>query len=175
MTRVLLWDTNVWSHLLLGTPDKRVKVQARLRELAERYPGATRATSRICIVEALVAARRLTDLTAAQAAEAVLAAEFNNPNLIVIEITDRLAGSDVAVADHAATLRAACLVAAAQRGGPVAGPDGGKLKLPDAIIAASCLAFSPPAVLLTEDGADFMQTAADGSSDSIAGLTIESL
>ena len=84
MTRVLLWDTNVWSHLLLGIPEKRAQVQARLKELAERYPGATRATSRICIVEALVAARRLTDPQAAQDAEALLQSEFGNANLIVV-------------------------------------------------------------------------------------------
>ena len=175
MTTVLLWDTNVWSHLLLGPPEKQAQVQARLRELAARYPGAVRATSRICVVEALVAARRLTDPTTAVAAEAVLAAEFNNDNLIVVEITDKLAGSDVSVADHAATLRAASLIAASQRGGPAAGPDGGKLRLPDAIIAASCLAFSPPAVLWTENVGDFRQSAADGSWSPVAGLIVEGL
>ncbi len=174
MTRVLLWDTNIWSHLLLGTPEKQAQVQARLADLALRYPGATRATSRICIAEALVAARRLADPTAALAAEAALSAEFANPNLITVEISDLLPGTGVQVADRAATLRAASLKAA-RRGGPEAGPDGGKLKLPDALIAASCLVFSPAAVLLTENTADFQFTAPDGATATVAGLTVEGL
>ena len=150
-------------------------MQARLKELAERYPGATRATSRICIVEALVAARRLTDPQAAQDAEALLQSEFGNANLIVVEITDTVAGGDIQVADHAATLRAQMLVAAALRGGQPAGNDGGKLKLPDAIIAASCLAFSPPAVLVTENVSDFRLIAEAGLITTVAGLTVEPL
>lgn len=176
MSRVLLWDTNVWSHLLLGAPEKRAQVQARLRELAAVYPGAGRATSRICIAEALVAARRLADPQAASDAEAALRVEFDNPNLIVVELTDSVAGSGRQVADVAATLRAQALIAAAtRRGTQPASADGGKLKLPDAFIAASCLVFAPPAVLLTENTADFMQVAADGSSQPIAGLTVEAL
>lgn len=174
MTRVLLWDTNIWSHLPLGTPEKQAHVQARLAALALCYPGATRATSRICIAEALVAARRLDDPAAALAAEAALSAEFANPSLIVVEISDLLPGTGVQVADQAASLRAEALKAA-RRGGPEAGPDGGKLKLPDALIAASCLVFSPPAVLLTENTGDFQSTAPDGVSTRVAGLTVEGL
>ena len=139
MSRVLLLDTNVWSHLLLGTPEKKGNVQARLHQLRTLYPGAALATSRICIAEALVAARRLVDPQTARQAEAALQAEFGNPNLIVIEITDRVFGRDAQVYDLAASLRGEVLRAAALRGYQRATADGGKLKLPDAIIAASCL------------------------------------
>lgn len=175
MTQVLLWDTNVWSHLLLGKPEKRAEVQARLLAIEARHPDASRATSRICIAEALVAARRLADPQAAQVAEAALQAEFTNPNLIVVEITDLVAGSTVQIADLAATLRAEALIAAASRGGQAAGPDGGKLKLPDAIVAASCFSFSPPAVLVTENTSDFQQVENDGSIKRLRNLIVESI
>ena len=61
MNAVLLLDTNVWSHLILGEASKRQKVQADLDALLQKYPGAARATSRICVAECLVAARRLAD------------------------------------------------------------------------------------------------------------------
>ncbi len=175
MSRVLLLDTNVWSHLLLGAPDMRASVQARLRQLGVLYPDATQATSRICVAEALVGARRLADLQAGQEAEAVLRAAFANPNLITVEITDVLFGSDVKVFDLAASLRGEMVRAVALRGGSAAGSDGGKLKLPDAIIAASCLAFSPPAVLVTENVGDFRRVSASGEITTVAGLTVESL
>ena len=53
MSHVLLLDTNVWSHLILGEENKRQKVQADLDALLLKYPGAARATSRICVADAL--------------------------------------------------------------------------------------------------------------------------
>jgi predicted nucleic acid-binding protein len=175
MSRVLLFDTNVWSHLLLGAPDKQASVRARLRELGQLYPEATRATSRICIAEALVAVRRLPDIQAASQAEIALQATFRNPNLITVEITDVVAGQDVQVVDLAASLRGEILRAVALRGTAVAGPDGGRLKLPDAIVAASCFAFSPPAVLVTENVNDFRIVGANGIVSTVAGLSVEAL
>jgi len=175
MSQVLLLDTNVWSHLLLAEPTQRARVQTRLRELAALYPGATRATSRICIAEALVGARRLADAQARRNAEAALQAEFANPNLLIVEITDKVAGSDEQVFDTAAALRGDALRTAALQGGTSAGADGGRLKLPDAIVAASCLAFSPPAVLVTENVADFRWTTPGSAGVTVAGLTVEKL
>jgi predicted nucleic acid-binding protein len=175
MSRVLLFDTNVWSHLLLGAPEKQASVRARLQQLGLRYPDAAQATSRICVAEALVAARRLTDPQAAQQAEAALQAAFGNPNLMVVEITDVVAGRDVQVVDLAASLRGGVLRSAALRGAVAAGPDGGRLKLPDAIVAASCFTFSPPAVLVTENVNDFHIVGADGTVATVAGLTVEAL
>lgn len=175
MSRVLLFDTNVWSHLLLGVPDKQASVRARLRQLGVLYPDAAQATSRICVAEALVAARRLSDQQAAQQAEAALQAAFGNPNLMIVEITDVVAGQDVQVADLAASLRGEMLRSVALRGAVAAGPDGGRLKLPDAIVAASCLAFSPPAVLVTENVNDFRVVGTDGAVSTVAGLTVEAL
>lgn len=175
MSRVLLLDTNVWSHLLLGTPGEKVHVQTRLMQLRALYPGASMATSRICIAEALVAARRLADSQAAQQAEAALQAEFGNPNLIIVEITDKVFGGDMQVHDLAATLRGEVLRAAALHGSQPATADGGKLRLPDAIIAASCMAFSPPAVLVTENMADFRLVSPSGGIATVAGLTVEAL
>lgn len=175
MSRVLLLDSNVWSHLLFGTPDKRASVQARLRQLGELYPGAAQATSRICVAEVMVGARRLADALAAEQAEAVLQAVFGSPNLIIVEITDMVFGGVVQVLDLAASLRGDMLRAAAMRGGLPAGSDGGKLKLPDAIIAASCMSFSPPAVLVTENVSDFRMLSADGVITTVADLTVEGL
>jgi len=149
MSDVLLLDTNVWSHLILGEANKRQKVQADLNALLQKYPGATRATSAVCIAECLVAARRLADPAERAAAEAAFQAEFSSPQLMVVEIT-------VAVADKAATLRADALRRATANGGVPAGVDGGRLKLPDAMIAASCLDFDPPAILVTENVGDFV-------------------
>jgi predicted nucleic acid-binding protein len=175
MSRVLLFDTNVWSHLLLGTPEKRLSVQARLRQLGELYPGAAQATSRLCIAEALVGARRLVDEEARRQAEGVLRAAFDSPSLIIVEITGLVADGEVQVLDLAASLRAEALRAVALRGGVAVGADGGKLKLPDAIIAASCLAFSPPAVLVTENVADFRVVSPVGATSTVAGLVVEAL
>lgn len=165
MRQVLLLDTNVWSHLILGEPSKRVKVQADLNDLLLKYPGAARATSRICVTECQVAARRLPDPADRAVAEAAFAAEFDNPQLMIVEVTSQLA-------DLAATLRAEALRRAAALGGAPAGPDGGRLKLPDALIAASCMDFAPSAILVTENVADFIYTEA-GLQVTVAGLIVE--
>jgi predicted nucleic acid-binding protein len=165
MNDVLLLDTNVWSHLVLGETAKRLKVQADLDALLRKYPGAARATSRICIAECLVAARRLSDPAERAAAEAALMVEFESPLLMVVEISS-------GVADSAATLRAEAIRRAVAAGGTPAGSDGGKLKLPDAIIAASCLDFDPPAILVTENTADFTYTVG-GIQNTVAGLVVE--
>lgn len=175
MSRVLLLDTNVWSHLLLGTPEKRAQVQARLQQLRTLYPDATLATSRICIAEALVAARRLADPQAVQQAEDSLQGEFRNPNLVVVEITDVVFARDIQVYDLAASLRGEALRAAALHGCQRAADDGGRLKLPDAIIAASCLVFSQPAVLVTENVADFRLVSMNGHAAWVAGLTVQGI
>ena len=70
MNHVLLIDTNIWSHLILGEENKRLKIQTDLAALLAKYPGAARATSRICFAECLVAARRLLDPVERSAAEA---------------------------------------------------------------------------------------------------------
>ncbi len=165
MSDVLLLDTNVWSHLVLGEQSRRLKVQADLDALLLKYPGAARATSRVCVAECFVAARRLLDPTERAAAEAAFVSEFENPQLIIIEISKELA-------DLAASLRADVLRRAAIPGNVPAGPDGGKLKLPDAFIAASCLDFNPTAILVTENDADFRFTE-DGIQKTVAGLVVE--
>ena len=165
MSHVLLLDTNVWSHLILGSELKRLKVQADLNALLVKYPGAARATSRICVAECLVAARRLLDPAERAAAEAAFNAEFESPQLIVVEVTPE-------VADIAAGLRAESLRRAAAQGGIAAGADGGKLKLPDALIAASCLDFNPSAVLVTENVGDFVYVE-NGVEKTVAGLNVE--
>ncbi len=165
MSDVLLLDTNVWSHLILSDVGKRQKVQADLDALLRQYPGAARATSRICVAECLVAARRLTDPVERAAAEAAFAAEFANPNLMIVEIS-------ASVADKAATLRAEAVRRAVVNGGMPAGENGGKLKLPDAMIAASCLDFDPPAILVTENVGDFVFTE-NGVQKTIAEIIVE--
>ena len=165
MSQVLLLDTNVWSHLVLGEENKRLKVQADLDALLVKYPGAARATSRVCVAECLVAARRLPDPAERAAAEAAFAAEFDSPQLIIVEMTKE-------VANIAAGLRAEALRRAAVPGGVPAGPDGGRLKLPDAFIAASCLDFIPPAILATENTGDFVYVE-DGIWKTVAGIVVE--
>lgn len=165
MSQVLLLDTNVWSHLILGEERKRSKVQADLNALLVKYPSAARATSRICVAECLVAARRLRDPIERAAAEAAFTAEFENPLLMIVEVTRE-------VADMAAHLRAEVLRRAGVAGGIPAGPNGGRLKLPDAFIAASCLDFKPPAILVTENEADFLYLE-DNMQKTVAGLIVE--
>ena len=132
---------------------------------SKRYPGAARATSGICVAECLVAARRIADLTQRSAAEEAFRAEFASPQLMVVEVNRNLL-------DKAASLRAEALRRAAATGGPAAGADGGKLKLPDAVIAASCLDFDPPAILVTENDLDFRYEE-NGQSKTVAGLIVE--
>lgn len=165
MSHVLLLDTNVWSHLILSDDAKRTKVQADLDSLLQKYPGAARATSGICVAECLVAARRIADPSARAAAEAAFQSEFANPNLMVVDVSPFLL-------DKAATLRAEALRRSVAAGGTPASADGGKLKLPDAVIAASCLDFDPPAILVTENVSDFRFI--EGSqSRTVADLVVE--
>ena len=165
MSQVLLLDSNVWSHLILGDSAKREKIKAQLAALRVKYPGAVKATSAICVAECLVAVRRLADKASALQFEALLQTEFSSPDLIVVEVTQQ-------VLDNAASLRAMRLRVAGQKGSQSAGPDGGKLLLPDAIIAASCLDFTPPAILLTENESDFSYLEG-GIQKTIAGIVVE--
>lgn len=165
MAQVLLIDSNVWSHLVLGDAAKQAKVRADLQALVQKYPLAARATSGMCVAECMVGARRLTNPASVVAAEAQFNEMFGDPLLMVVEVSD-------VVLDRAATLRAQALHRAATAGGPPAGENGGKLKLPDAVIAASCLDFDPPAVLVTENDADFRYLE-NGQSLTVAGLVVE--
>ena len=127
MSHVLLLDTNVWSHLKLSNEAKRLTVQAGLDALLKKYPGAARATSAICVAECLVAARRMSDPLERAAAEQAFQSEFTNPDLMVVEVSQDLL-------DKAATMRAEVLRRGIAAGGSEAGADGGKLKLPDAVV-----------------------------------------
>lgn len=165
MSHVLLLDTNIWSHLQLSDEAKRTSVQAGLQALLKKYPCAARATSAICVAECLVAARRISDETQRLVAEQAFQAEFANPELIIVEVSQ-------ALLDVAASLRAQALRRAAVAGGAAAGADGGRLKLPDAVIAASCLDFDPPAILVTENDQDFRYLY-DGQRHTVADLVVE--
>lgn len=168
MSHVLLLDTNVWSHLVLSDLAKRQSVQAALMALQAKYPTATLATSGVCVAECLVAARRHLDEAQRQLAEDAFRSFFDDPHVIVVEVTE-------AVLDKAAALRAETLRRAAAAGGAPAGADGGRLKLPDAVVAASCLDFDPPAVLVTENVGDFRYTDSTGQAQTVAGLAVESV
>lgn len=165
MTSVLLLDSNVWSHLVLSELTLRNKLAAQLAALRLKYPGAALATSALCVAECLVAARRLPDAAAAQQFETIFKALFNHHDLMVVPVNDQ-------VLDRAASLRATRLKLAASRGSQMARPDGGKLQLADAIVAASCLEFTPSAILVTENLADFCYPE-DGIFKTVAGITIE--
>ncbi|MDP2820113.1 MAG: type II toxin-antitoxin system VapC family toxin [Polaromonas sp.] len=165
MSHVLLLDTNVWSHMILGDPAMRTVVTAQLAALRLTYPGATLATSGICVAECLVAARRLLDPVVALQFEAEFTARFAAPGVVIVPVTEQ-------VLDRAAKLRADRLKLSAALGGQAAGPKGGKLLLPDAIIAASCLDFQPPAILVTENAADFRYKD-NGVPKTVADLTVE--
>jgi len=165
VSHVLLLDSNVWSHLILGDATMRSKVTAQLAALRLKYPGASIATNGICVAECLVAVRRLSDAAEASQFEALLWAQFNNPEVMVVAVTAQ-------VLDRAANLRANRLKLAASRGTQTAGADGGKLLLPAAIIAASCLDFNPPAILVTQNQADFRYIE-DGIQKTVADLVVE--
>ena len=133
---MLLLDTSVWAHLVSSAGPRRSQVQARLRELHDKYPGATRATSAICVAEALAGARRLSDPAVATLTEAAYRREFAMGSVVVVP-------ADESVLDQAASLRSQVLRATEARKRAAAIPvDGGKLLLPDAIVAASCFAFN---------------------------------
>lgn len=143
----------------------REKVSAQLVALRLKYPGAVIATSGVCVAECLVAVRRLPEASAAQEFEALFQARFADPGVVVVAVTAQ-------VLDRAASLRANRLKLAALRGSQSASPKGGKLLLPDAIIAASCLEFDPPAILVTENDADFLYVE-DGVEKTVANLVVE--
>lgn len=166
MSPVLVLDTNVWSHRVLSDTAKRQSVQAALQALCVKYPGASLATSGICVAECLVAARRLLDDEQRQLAEDAFRAFFEDPNVMVVDVSEP-------VLNRAAELRAEILRCAAAAGGAPAGADGGKLKLPDAVVAASCFEFDPPAVLVTENTRDFYYINATGLTQPVAGLVVE--
>lgn len=149
MSHVLLLDTNVWSHLLLGDLPMREKVAAQLAGLRLKCPDAVMATSGICVAECLVAVRRLPDADSAVRFEALFKAQFSAPGMRIVAVSAK-------VLDKAATLRAHRLKLAASQGSQSGSPKGGKLLLTDATIAASCLDFNPPAILVTENAADFI-------------------
>lgn len=165
MSHVLLLDSNVWSHLILGDLPMREKVSAQLVALRLKYPGAVIATSGVCVAECLVAVRRLPEASAAQEFETLFQAQFADPGVVIVAVTAQ-------VLDRAASLRANRLKLAALRGSQSASPKGGKLLLPDAIIAASCLEFNPPAILVTENDADFLYFE-EGIQKTVAELVIE--
>ena len=150
---------------MLGSPAKRAAVQAVLAALLHTHPGALQATSGLCVAECMVAARRILDDPARDAAERAFTSLFEAPGLQVVAVT-------AAVLDHAASLRAQALRRAACATQPGASANGGRLRLPDAIIAASCLVFNPPAVLVTENESDFGWTDAQGVRVQVGGLEV---
>lgn len=162
---MLLLDSNVFSHLVLGSAAKRAAVQDGLAELLRSHVGAQRATSGLCVAECLVAARRIGDPVARDAAERAFNALFRAPDLHVVPVSAE-------VLDRAAALRAGALRRAAMTGTTSATDNGGRLKLPDAIVAASCLAFDPPALLVTENESDFTWVDDQGSRVHVGGLEV---
>lgn len=167
MSHVLLLDTNVWSHLVLGDSAKSGTVKAQLAALRLKYPGAAMATSGICIAECMVAARRLPGMEERALAEAAFQLEFSKASLMVVDVTPP-------ILDMAANMRAEALRRAAAAGSTAAGANGGKLKLPDAVIAATCMDFNPVAILVTENMGDF-QYVEDGVIKTVSGLTVEAV
>nr|MDP2190232.1 hypothetical protein [Rhodoferax sp.] len=122
MSHVLLLDSNVWSHLILGDLPMREKVAAQLAALRLKYPGAVMATSGICVAECLVAVRRLPEASVAQQFETLFQAQFAASGVVIVAVSSQ-------VLDCAASLRANRLKLAASRGSQMAGADGGKLLL----------------------------------------------
>ena len=176
MPSVLLFDTNIWSDLLLGDEAEQQRVRQRLAALRMTYGDFARATSRICVVEALVAARLALAEADRDVEEKRLWTEFGQPGLVVVELTDKVSGETVDIGDRAASLRAE-MIRRTRVLAPTSGitADGGKLKLPDAIVAASCLHFSPPAVLFTKNRKDFELADGQGGRVTLAGLVVEPL
>lgn len=161
----LLLDSNAWSHLILGTSAMQSRVRSQMTELNSKYPGAAMVTSAICVAECLVAARRKADSAQGEQAEAAFRAVFESGDVEVVPVTNQ-------VLNRAATLRVNRLKLVASRGSQMAKADGGKLLLPDAIIAASCLEFDPPAILVTQNVGDFHYLE-EGISKTVANLVVE--
>ena len=132
----------------------------------DAYKGlGTTSLSEISKAECWVAARRLADSSERAKCEASFMQIFSSSQLVTIPVS-------AAVLNNAASLRGDLLRLAARAGAPPASADGGKLKLIDAIIAASCLEFDVPAVLVTENDKDFRYLET-GVAKTIAGLTVE--
>lgn len=168
MTQVLLLDTNVWIHLISDNPAKRAKVKSDLAALRTKYPGAGMATSAICEAECSVGAMRLNTPEARDAAKVELDKLMSMSGLMIVEVSRPLLA-------RAAQLRAEVLRRAdAQPGAQPAGADGGRLKLPDAIVAASCLEFQPSAILVTENVRDF-RFVENGVLKNVSGLVLETV
>ena len=102
--------------------------------------------------------------------------EFKRPGLRVVELTGKVFGTEVDVYDRAAEMRAS-MILRTRRLAPHAtvSDDGGKLKLPDALVAASCFHFSPPAVLFTKNAKDFQIVGESGQPVALPGLVVEAL
>ena len=176
MPAVLLFDTNIWSDLLLGDEAEQQRVRQRLGVLRTSYGDFARATSRICVLEALVAARLAPAGEDRDRDEKRLWSEFARPGLVVVELTDKVFRETVDIGDRAASLRAEMIRrtrALVQASGITA--NGGRLKLPDAIVAASCSHFSPPAVLFTKNRKDFEVADGRGGRVVLGGLVVEPL
>lgn len=162
MTQVLLFDTNVWSHLVMADKANSQRVQEQLKLLQIKYPQATIATSRLCVAECLVGARSWPDAEKRNQAEEQYQHSFSDVRLYLVEVSAQ-------ILDNAASLRADSL----RRAKVAATVNGGKLKLPDAIIAATCLEFDPPAILVTENDKDFRYLDDQGVSCTVGNLIIE--
>jgi predicted nucleic acid-binding protein len=164
MTQVLLFDTNVWSHLVMADKTNSERVQEQLKQLQSKYPLATIATSRLCVAECLVGARSWPDADKRSNSEEQYQRSFGDASLHLVEVNAK-------VLDKAASLRADSL----RRAKVATTTNGGKLKLPDAIIAATCLEFDPPAILVTENDKDFRYLDGQGVSCTVGQLIIESI
>jgi predicted nucleic acid-binding protein len=162
MTQVLLFDTNAWSHLVMADKTNSQRVQEQLKALQAKYPQSTIATSRICVTECLVGARSWQDADKRVKSEEQYLLFFNAASLTVVEVSAH-------ILDVAASLRAESLL----RAKVTTTTNGGKLKLPDAIIAASCLEFDPPAILVTENNKDFRYLDNQNEPCTVGHLTIE--
>jgi hypothetical protein len=167
MSEVLLLDTNVWSHLVLSDLAKRQSVPNGFASIAPEVPRCQSGHQRP-VRGRVLGGRPPAPQTRPSANGPKMRSGFffEDPHVIVVEVT-------AAVLDTAAALRAEALRRAAAVGGTPAGTDGGKLKLPDAVVAASCLDFDPPAVLVTENTRDFCYTSTQGQIQSVANLVIE--
>jgi predicted nucleic acid-binding protein len=164
MTQVLLFDTNIWSHLVMADKTNSQRVQEQLSQLHSKYPQATIATSRLCVAECLVGARSWPDADKRNQAEEQYQRAFSDASLHLVEVSAQ-------ILDHAASLRADSV----RRAKVVTTANGGKLKLPDAIVAATCLAFDPPAIFVTENDKDFRYSDGQGTFYTVSDLIIESV
>ena len=134
---MLLLDTCILIYSIEGDPATQALVKARVAQLQRRH-GAQLAISRVTLAECLVGA-------------------FKSPDTL-LEAMYRECGKAMQVVEMSESVmeRAARMRANAIR----------QLKMPDAIIAASCFEFEPKGVLVTRNVRDF---------DHIAGLVVEAI